>query len=142
MFPLILIQKNIIMKNKKLKCVANGVLGQFLARTNDIDGYWALGKVFKSLSDLELKKIRIDIFKLNSVPHIPETHELVRKLKSCMTELVEKNHLEIKCISFAQLSINFLVFESSHSKNFISEAKEGPFIASLLIEDGKKNHIQ
>ncbi len=130
------------MKRKKLKGVAAGVLDNFIARYNEIDGYWAVGKIFKSLKGLGCRNIEIDVLKLISTPNISQTDDIVYKLKKWLLDQIEKNFLDIKIIAHVKISIDFLVFKASHSESFIEQAIEGPFVVTAkIIDDQSKQYI-
>lgn len=53
-------------RRRDLKGVAEGILGTFMSRYNDIDGYWALGQLYKRALETGTKAVTIDLIDMTA----------------------------------------------------------------------------
>lgn len=49
-------------RRAELKCIGSGVLHSFLSRNNDLEGYWALGKLFLYAKYAGETSVSLDLF--------------------------------------------------------------------------------
>ena len=63
--------------NYKLKHVASGLLGTFISRYNDHEGYWAFGVIYSELG-CGGKRVEIDLLAGSAVPATPASAAVAR----------------------------------------------------------------
>lgn len=54
------------MRAHELKDIAAGICDSFISRNNEIEGYWALGKIYLYAKELTLNSVELDLLKKNS----------------------------------------------------------------------------
>ena len=52
---------------KDLKGIAGGIASSFISRNNDINGYWALGILYKRATEKKLINLKFDILNLKMI---------------------------------------------------------------------------
>jgi hypothetical protein len=93
------------MGKSKLKGIVSGLLGTFVSRNNDIDGYWGLGVLRKLAESNGLAQIEIDL--------LCEDEE-AEAIESCKTRYrrwlqttLAKNNLSQRSLRSARIRIHF-----------------------------------
>lgn len=90
-----------------IKNILQGILGSFVSRNNDLNGYWAIGKLYKTAVEHEKEIVTLNLLKpISSI----ETHEL-----NCLTHMwsekflseLEKYKIPRKWIISAKISANY-----------------------------------
>ena len=79
-------------RRKLLKSVASGLLGSFLSRNNDFDGYWALGLLYQLALDGETRSITIELIG-NSSKSLPRNRlldEISTRYHALFISMLEK----------------------------------------------------
>lgn len=93
------------MRRSELRNIANGLLGTFVSRNNDIDGFWGLG-VLRSFADSTgVQQITIDLLETDAQPHIFESckqHHRVWLRKS-----LETKSIPMEFLSVARIKVSF-----------------------------------
>ena len=79
-------------RRKLLKSVASGLLGSFLSRNNDYDGYWALGLLYQLALERETRSISIELIgnTNNSTPTNPLIDEISTRYRALFISMLEK----------------------------------------------------
>jgi len=62
-----------------LKGAALGVLGSFVSRNNDVDGYWGIGKLYSHALRTDAKTIAIDLVGRTITPPSDEFRSMVSR---------------------------------------------------------------
>lgn len=55
-------------RRRELKCLASGIASRCVSRNNDIEGYWALGVLYRLAQEMEVDCLRVDIMADNGLP--------------------------------------------------------------------------
>jgi len=66
-----------MLSNRKLKHTTAGLLGKFIGRNNDYDGYWALGTLYMEARDAG-NRIELDLLTAGGEPATPACLGLAR----------------------------------------------------------------
>ncbi|PHS13773.1 MAG: hypothetical protein COA78_06700 [Blastopirellula sp.] len=76
-------------RRKELKNIAAGIVGSFISRNNDIDGYWGIGKLYSFAKLKQVEMVQLDLLNLTITPASKKFVSLVNLWNSKLT-----NHLE------------------------------------------------
>ena len=96
-------------KRKRLKGIASGLASKFTSRNNNINGYWALGILYKITNDSGKNTFKLDILSADSDPPWKGSKKLTVKYKNFLIEQLEKNGFKRIHISEAVIEIDFNV---------------------------------
>ena len=79
-------------RRKLLKSVASGLLGSFLSRNNDFDGYWALGLLYRLALEREPRSITIELIGNagKSLPRNPLLDAVSTRYRALFISMLEK----------------------------------------------------
>lgn len=94
-------------RRKRLKGIASGLVGKFTSRNNNINGYWALGILYKITNDSGRDKFKLDLLSADSAPYWKGSDELTVKYKNFIIEQLGKNGFRRIHISKAIIEIDF-----------------------------------
>jgi hypothetical protein len=115
-----------------LKNIANSIVSTFNSRNNDIDGYWAIGKLFQRALDEETKRICIDLKKGT----VNENHELFVSLidvfRNILKKKLAKHGLSETCLRSARIFVDFdCAYDSKYHK--FCGSTGAPYICSCEL---------
>jgi hypothetical protein len=69
---------------RDLTGVAHGLLGSFMSRSNDNDGYWALGKLYAFAISADVSEIEIDIVRSATLPTSSDFDDVIRRFRGLL----------------------------------------------------------
>ena len=94
-------------RRRQLKGVAAGVLGHFVSRNNDIDGYWVLGLLYAELLAGQNTGVRIELL----APPQSELGELgltlAERFRRFLTQQLEGKKLHLSQLRSAAIDVSF-----------------------------------
>lgn len=91
----------------ELICVTSGIINSFSSRNNDIDGYWGLGKLYKSLESEESKIVTIELITKVVTPDIDELKIMSLSYSEMLTKLVCNKKIPIQWIMSVTITSEF-----------------------------------
>lgn len=125
------------MSKLDLKNIANGLLGTFVSRNNDIDGYWGIGMLRRIADEGGLETIELDLLKSE------RDETTLSKCKSHYRNWLEKalarRDLPLESISMCCIRLTF--YQSFEEfPDIIKDTRGFPFRCSVEIrsEDMQK----
>lgn len=96
-------------KKNLLKGIALDLLGSFVGRNNDVNGYWAIGKL-RTLSDLSGRQdITIDLVSKTINPDDSVLRQIPDRYSEWFRTQLEKRSLTIDCIDSAVIQLRFVL---------------------------------
>ena len=124
---------------KRLKGVADGLLGSFRSRNNDVDGYWGLGKLYKFAVDLEIKTVIIDLKMRTMSPSSDEFEPMITFFGEMFDRLLDKHNVSPDRVSSVKIVV---VFEAEyvHVHHFRGSGIGKPCNIRCDIEDDRGHH--
>lgn len=123
---------------KKLKSVAYGVCDHFLSLYNRIDGYWALGVLYKQALNANSKTISINLIDKSIQPSDIEANELLEYFNGFLYKLIDNHNIKKDLIRQAWINIAFDVKETKFDIG--SQYLHGkPLICEVVIVDTSHN---
>jgi len=128
-------------RRKELGSIASGIIGSFNSRNNDIDGYWAIGKLYKLVSQLERKVVSIDLKSKLISPSSNEFNFMLTFYHNMLTRLLVKHDIPSKWITSVEISAEFEAeFESKH--HYWRSALGNPCnLKCDILDDNGRHHI-
>jgi len=63
--------------SRVLKSVANGLVGTFVSRNNDVSGYWGIGQIQRELEGLPGTVVELDLLRGKATPEGPIARALI-----------------------------------------------------------------
>lgn len=128
-------------RRKELRGIVNALISSFNSRNNDINGYWAIGK----LKGLSLKTYS-DPIKLNLLSNPPLCqHELCKQIRDQQTcklmYLLDAQKIPREWVCHARISIHFCSVKSTSTETFRSSLGEFYRCMCEIIDDKGKLFI-
>lgn len=92
---------------KRLNGAAAGILGAFVSRNNDIDGYWAVGVVYSEIDDLDLSEVTFRLLEGEVVPDLKCGSVLSGKYREAAIRVLKAHGVNPDEIVRADIVIRF-----------------------------------
>ena len=105
-------------KRKELKNIMIGILSSFISRNNDVDGYWALGKICKFMTENKLFNVKVDLLKRITIPYYEEFDYRLNFYADKLVTNVEKRLLNMNNVHEA-----FIIIEDVNIGELIVRAR-------------------
>ena len=124
----------------ELKCIADGVLGSFVSRNNDCDGYWAIGVLYRRALEASSNELSFSLVDEREEPHGLALETAVQtKYRGMLAKLMSRRSLPAGWVKSASITIHF---EHSGRVGRALARLERPYLAQLSITtELGKNHI-
>ena len=128
-------------RRKELGSIASGIIGSFNSRNNDIDGYWAIGKLYKLVVQLERKVISIDLKSKIITPSSSEFNYMITFYHNMLTRLLVKHDIPSEWVISVKISAEFEAeFDSNH--HYWRSALGKPCnLKCDILDDNGRHHI-
>ncbi|MDH7447747.1 hypothetical protein [Aquimarina sp. 2201CG14-23] len=79
-------------KRKLFKNIANGILGSFVSRNNDVNGYWGIGKLYSLMINKNKYEVEIDLIKQTISPNKNEFNSMIQYFSNKLSsQMLQKN---------------------------------------------------
>src|SRR5829696_8128411 len=122
-----------------LKGIACGLLGTFVSRNNDINGYWGLGVLRLHAERMQASELTIDLLKEDLVPDfrspVATTKQIYRQV---LTNVLAKSHIDTARLKKVEINLRFANFEEF--PNAIRDTRGEPYLCTVSIT-GKNGSI-
>lgn len=93
------------MAKSNFQNIVNGLLGTFVSRNNDIDGYWGLGILRSTVEARGGQQVEINLLSADSQNGPIELSK--KKYRSWLEKSLTKQGLAISSLSVAQIKVRF-----------------------------------
>jgi len=123
---------------KKLKSVAYGLCDHFLSLYNRINGYWALGVLYKQALNVNTKVISIEITGESIKPSSIQSDELIEHFKMFLHKLLDNHNIKNNVVYETFINITFDVEPTKLDLN-LSTLFGNPLICEVIIIDIDNN---
>jgi hypothetical protein len=92
---------------KRLTNIANGLCGSFISRNNDLDGYWAIGKL-RSLADQHGRTtVVLDLLASSAQPSSAQYSDVIEQYCRLLAALAEHSRIPFTDITVARIALDF-----------------------------------
>jgi hypothetical protein len=99
-----------MLRKSEIRNIAHGLLGTFISRNNDIDGYWGLGILREMANNTGQTKIEIDLLidLLDESAHDHRIQACKAHHRKWLAEMIERKGEEIAALSEARICVRFI----------------------------------
>ena len=94
-------------RRKELRGVAFGLLGAFVSRNNDVEGYWALGKLYAHALKADVPHVCVDLLDKAVTPPSPEFQKMAAQFGRVLTIQLAARSLPADWVKLATICIEF-----------------------------------
>jgi len=124
----------------RLQNIAQGLLGTFVSRNNDIDGYWGLGILRLYAKKNASATLKIDL--LEKSDHLfsdSPVHVAKINYQKWLNKTLSKLRIEITQIHEAEIDIRFATFEEF--PKVIRNTRGEPYVCSVKLGSGETSVV-
>lgn len=123
-------------RRKELSSLANGILGSFISRNNDVDGYWGIGKLYEFALSQQTAEITVDLL---TQEIFPESEQLVSIAQTYGQKLVSMLSAYGGCITWIAVARMVVVFERDSLSTVSTHSTQwgDPFTCTCRIVDDR-----
>lgn len=93
-------------RTKTLRHVASGLRDAFVGRHNDLDGYWALGKLYAA-ADPATSSVVLDLLAGSAVPPAPDCQAMARRWADYLARALAAHGIEVAALARADVLVEF-----------------------------------
>lgn len=94
-------------RRKELKNIASGLLGSFISRNNDVDGYWGIGQLNLHAKQQSVTKIGIELISSSISPPNILFSKLVSGYRDALVAKLQKMNIQPSWVTAAIIEIDF-----------------------------------
>jgi len=126
-------------RRKELGSIASGLVGSFNSRNNDVDGYWALGKLYRLLESTERKLVCVELVSGCIQPETNEFDVMLSSYKERLHGYISNRRIPFNWVVSARISVEF---EANFDPKYHSgiQVMGRPCIVTCDIEDDHGRH--
>ncbi len=96
-------------RRRELKGIAYGIAGRFVSRNTDIDGYWAIGVMYKAAIDRGTRQFALNLLTGESTPECKYANRVASQLHQYLLKQMSRMGFEEYQVSNATIDIEFNV---------------------------------
>lgn len=119
---------------RELRGIAQGIVGSFVSRNNDVGGYWALGKLCSHAANSSMHEVTIDLVATTMTPSCNEYDAMVAHYSTMLWELVAHRGLSRCNVVRADVHARFVLPESQVPRSS-GDDRGHPYECVLEISD-------
>ena len=110
------------------------MIGTFVSRNNDIEGYWGLGMLRSFADSTGVQQLTIDLLQTNTEPPVIESCK--QHHRAWLRETLAKKNISIESLFTAQIKVSFFsTFDSF--PDLVKDTRGLPFECFVEIRVGK-----
>lgn len=126
---------------RHFKGIIRSLHDKFLARNNDLDGYWSLGVLYKdSALAGESSEVTINLLQCTSLPELSYIGDICRPFNKFICEQLDHYGLSLKLINVIEIKISFNVSKITKEQTMSSAWGEIFKVKVELIDDLNKKY--
>lgn len=91
---------------RKFNHTAAGLLGKFVSRNNDYQGYWALGVLYTE-ARASAMRVELDLLRVHALPEAPACVSVARSYATFLGSALAEHGLTPQALAAATVSIEF-----------------------------------
>lgn len=124
----------------ELKSVASGIATSFISRNNDINGYWAIGILYKYTSESRMHKFTLNLLTGESSPEFAHSQIIAQHYCDYIHKQIKSKRFRKLTISSSTVEIQFNT--PSNTQHIHRTTYGDPFICTVsIVDDLNKSHI-
>jgi hypothetical protein len=121
-----------MVRKADIRNLAYGIASSFNSRNNDLEGYWALGKLCLYAKTKCISSIRLDLLRLTSTPETTEFDTLMHNYQFRLNSFKQIHALPSNWLSQAEVEINFDP-EYNEEMNYWRSAFGNPYSCTVSL---------
>lgn len=94
-------------KGRRLRNIAIGLCGSFNSRNNDLDGYWAIGKLRSLAEQYGRTMVILDLLTLSILPSSSEFAPVLARYRRLLEKLTNLSRIGLEEITVARIALDF-----------------------------------
>ncbi|WP_299186865.1 hypothetical protein [uncultured Aquimarina sp.] len=102
-------------KRKLLKNITNGILGSFVSRNNNVNGYWGIGKLYSLMVNKNKYEVEIDLINHTISPYKSEFNSMIEYFSNQLFYQMQKQHLRKSYLEEAKITLTSCINHTSLS---------------------------
>lgn len=87
--------------------IANGLCGSFAGRNNDLDGYWAIGKLRSLAEQAGRTTVSLDVLTSSMQPSSSEFAPVLMRYRRLLAKLAGLSRIQLEEIATARITLDF-----------------------------------
>jgi hypothetical protein len=128
-------------RRSELKGIANSLAGSFVSRNNDVDGYWALGKLYLHAKNAPSPRVSVELTPVHNARVEEPNAAIAGEYRRILERLFRKQRLKIEWLANATILIEF---ESPNAKPrfFYRQGPGRAFLCTVTITDDRDRRYE
>lgn len=128
-----------MVRRKDIGSIASGIVGSFASRNNDVDGYWALGKLYKFAESSGGREVVLELLTGAVQPHTHEFDLMLAFYRSKLLDYLARRGIPPEFVVSATVSV---CIESAAPPNFHNRQYSvgNPCVVTCDIKDDNGRH--
>ena len=94
-------------RGTRLRNIAIGLCGSFNSRNNDLDGYWAIGKLRSLAEQYGRTTVILDLLTLSILPSSSEFAPVLARYRRLLEKLANLSRIGLEEITTARVALDF-----------------------------------
>lgn len=94
-------------RSARLRNIASGLCGSFASRNNDLNGYWAIGKLRSLAEQHGQSSVLLDVLASSMQPSSSEFAPVLKSQRRLLTKLAGRSGIRFEEITAASITLDF-----------------------------------
>ncbi|GAL06337.1 hypothetical protein JCM19237_1982 [Photobacterium aphoticum] len=126
---------------KEFGSLSSGIIGSFASRNNDIEGYWAIGKLLSYCQSSSENALHIDLIRRSSSGAIPECEDIAIVYADMLNWLLKKRQIPAEWVVAATITIDFVPLD--HPTVFLpmNNSSYSCRLICDIVDDNGHHHV-
>ncbi|MFZ6713172.1 hypothetical protein [Undibacterium sp. TC9W] len=122
-------------RRKQLKSIAAGIADSFNSRNNDLEGYWAIGKLCRFAHERSITLLTLDLLNIICTPQSEEFNAVMHDYKVKLRAIMNKQGITEDWLKAATIEIDFQPEYEAHLHYFRSALGDYYTVSAKLMTD-------
>jgi hypothetical protein len=115
-----------------LRSVANGLVGTFVSRNNDVSGYWGIGQVQREIEGLSDTVVELDLLHGKATPEGPIARALIAHYSTYLFASLAREGFTRSEVTAAKVLVEFGNFGEAKDRDLFSTIGQ-PFNCKAVL---------
>lgn len=127
-------------RRRQIKSVAAGIIDSFNSRNNDLEGYWAIGKLCRFAHEHAISTVTLDLLNIICTPDSTEFNAIMHDYKVKLLAILNKQGIPADWLAAAKIQIDFQPEYRAHLHYFRSGWGNPYTVTATFIADSGKQY--
>ncbi|MES2038604.1 MAG: hypothetical protein V4495_12295 [Pseudomonadota bacterium] len=128
-------------RRKQLKSIAAGIADSFNSRNNDLEGYWAIGKLCRFAHQHTIPIVTLDLLNIICAPESTEFNAVMYDYKVKLRAIMNKRGIPADWLTAFKIEIDFQPEYVAHLHYFRSGWGNPYTVTAIFFTDLGKQYI-